>query len=795
MKKFIITLLMLMLCVSTALFTASCGEDQESSSAPESIVESNTESVIESESTAESESVFESESESTTESEIVDEQSFIEFKTLTVDGLTVYGKVSNATVDFSFIEEINLVGGADFIVALDSYGTQTVITKKVPLAEGDNTFYVFETTGGKLVKTYVVTVRRRPLYRVTFNTDGGSAVATQYVEEDFLATQPTTEKVGCDFVSWNYNFNEPITRDTVVTAQFEIKPEMSNFNFTSTATTCTVTGLKDKTVTEIIVPDYVTSIGDAAFAWCNSLTSVVIGDGVTSIGDAAFYDCNSLTSVVIGNGVTSIGDAAFFFCNSLTSVVIGDGVTTIGDYAFQYCFKLVEVVNKSTHFTVTKGSTGYGFLGCYALAVYNSGDAYISKLSNDGDYIIYTDGAEKILVGYKGAETDLVLPSYITEINQYAFYNCDSLTSVVIGDGVTTIGDWAFYNCDSLTSVVIGDGVTTIGDFAFDCCYKLVEVVNKSTHFTVTKGSAEFGYLGYYALAVYNSGDAYISKFSNDGDYIIYTDGAEKILVGYNGAETNLVLPSYITKINEYAFSDCDSLTSVVIGDGVTSIGYRAFYDCDSLTSVVIGDGATSIGDYAFSSCHKLVEVVNKSTHFTVTKGSTDYGYLGYYALAVYNSGSGITESQLLNDNGYIIYTDGAEKILVGYNGAETDLVLPSYITKINQYAFYACDSLTSVVIPDNVTTIGKYAFYYCSSLTSVVIGNSVTSIGDYAFDYCRSLTSVYYKGTASEWSGISIESYNTSLTNATRYYYSEAQPTASGNYWHYDEDGNVAHW
>lgn len=88
MKKFIITLLMLMLCVSTALFTASCGEDQESSSAPESNIES----------------VFVSESE--TESEIVDDQSFIEFKTLTVDGLTVYGKVSNETTTFSFINEI-----------------------------------------------------------------------------------------------------------------------------------------------------------------------------------------------------------------------------------------------------------------------------------------------------------------------------------------------------------------------------------------------------------------------------------------------------------------------------------------------------------------------------------------------------------------------------------------------------------------------------------------------------------------------------------------------------------------
>ena len=99
------------------------------------------------------------------------------------------------------------------------------------------------------------------------------------------------------------------------------------------------------------------------------------------------------------------------------------------------------------------------------------------------------------------------------------------------------------------------------------------------------------------------------------------------------------------------------------------------------------------------------------------------------------------------------------------------------------------------MVIGDSVTSIGDSVFSGCSSLTSVVIGDSVTSIDFYAFYSCSSLTSVYYKGTASDWSQISIGSYNTKLTNATRYYYSESQPTSSGNYWHYDENGNVAVW
>ena len=118
-----------------------------------------------------------------------------------------------------------------------------------------------------------------------------------------------------------------------------------------------------------------------------------------------------------------------------------------------------------------------------------------------------------------------------------------------------------------------------------------------------------------------------------------------------------------------------------------------------------------------------------------------------------------------------------------------------SGIASIGENAFWNCDSLTSVVISNSVTSIGNYAFQACSSLTSVVIGDSVTSIGNHAFEYCSSMTSVYYKGTSSEWSGISIGFDNSYLTNATRYYYSESAPTEEGTYWHYDENGEIVVW
>ena len=74
-------------------------------------------------------------------------------------------------------------------------------------------------------------------------------------------------------------------------------------------------------LTDLVIPDSVTSIGDYAFYDCSGLTSVTIPDSVTSIGEDAFYRCSGLMSVSIGSGVTSIGWGAFWDCNKLTSVV------------------------------------------------------------------------------------------------------------------------------------------------------------------------------------------------------------------------------------------------------------------------------------------------------------------------------------------------------------------------------------------------------------------------------------------------------------------------------------------
>ena len=480
-------------------------------------------------------------------------------------------------------------------------------------------------------------------------------------------------------------------------------------------------------LTSIEIPNSVTSIGGSAFAGCSGLTSIEIPNGVTSISYRAFADCSGLKSVTIGNGVTSIGERAFYGCSALASIIIGNSVTSIGNYAFYDCSNLETVINLSN-------LTFNGYVTYYVDRVIND-----PKATFVGDFVFSTVDDKHTLVAYLGNATEITLPdNYNGEnyvIGNDAFKGCSGLTSVEIPNSVTSIGNYAFYKCSGLASIIIGNSVTSIGDYAFEGCSNLKSVINLS-NLTFSQGSSNYGYVAYYADKVINGAVV--------GDFVFSTVDDKHTLVAYLGNETEITLPdnyngeNYV--IGNDAFKGCSGLTSIAIPNSVTSIGYEAFRDCSGLTSIAIPNSVTRIGNEAFYGCSNLKAVINLS-NLTFSKGSSDYGYVAYYANKVINTHG----DDVVGD--FVFSTVDDKHTLVAYFGDATDVTLPgnyngeNYV--IGNDAFSNCSGLTSITIPNSVTSIGDYAFDDCTGLTSVTIPNSVTSIGSSAFNGCTGLTSV----------------------------------------------------
>lgn len=245
-------------------------------------------------------------------------------------------------------------------------------------------------------------------------------------------------------------------------------------------------------VTDLVIPDNVTSIGLYAFYNCTALSSITIpesveiiddmafagcmgevrvncntevgvfehsafnkltiGENITEIRDYAFRDCSSFTSVSIPASVTKIGEYAFSGCRRLTSVVIPEGVTEIKSNTFSFCSSLASV-------TIPESVTSLGFAAFSQCN--NLEEVHISNLETWCNIDLITNPFSCARSLYLNGElvTDITIPESITEIKAHTFNGCSSLTSVVIPDNVTSINHNAFAECTSLTAISLSSPV------------------------------------------------------------------------------------------------------------------------------------------------------------------------------------------------------------------------------------------------------------------------------------------------------------------------------------------------
>ena len=314
------------------------------------------------------------------------------------------------------------------------------------------------------------------------------------------------------------------------------------------------------------------------------------------------------------------------------------------------------------------------------------------KNSNASSDRVYLNSIQKIEIG-----------TGISQIGDYAFYWCTSLSSITIPNNVTLIGTHAFDYCYSSSSITIPNNVTTIGNYAFRYCYLLLSITIPNSVTSI--GSSAFN--GCYSLSsitIPNSVTS-IGTSAFSGCYSLYSITIPNSVTSIGDGAFNscyslysITIPNSVTTIGEGAFNGCYSLSSITIGNNVTTIGNTAFANCYSLSSITIGNSVTTIGNSVFSNCQSLSSI-------TIPNNVTSIG------TSAFNSC-------------YSLYS----------------ITIPNNVTSIGTGAFNGCYSLSSITIPNNVTTIGNQAFQHCYSLSSITIPNSVTTIGTYAFYNCNSM-------------------------------------------------------
>ena len=318
-----------------------------------------------------------------------------------------------------------------------------------------------------------------------------------------------------------------------------------------------------------------------------SITSIVIPNSVKTIGSGAFFQCAELKFVKLPNQLTEIEDETFCNCVSLTSIDIPEGVTSIGYEAFYGCRELKEanIPSSVVHF-------GSGVF-CYA------GFTSMPKLPETLTTIPYAIFQSCPL---KSVE----IPQNITSIEGCAFNDC-LITEVEIPAKVTHIGVAAFSGCRNLSSIVIPDNVKDIELNAFMDCSNLKTATLSNNLSSLSEG---------------------VFRKCASLDSIVIPNGVKKIgLTAFSECKSlrSISIPETVDSIDEMAFYRCSSLSSIIIPNNLNYIGRGAFRECSGLTSITLGSNVDFIGLFAFQECKTLSDVYCYAENVPKTESNVFY--------------------------------------------------------------------------------------------------------------------------------------------------------------------------
>ena len=556
-------------------------------------------------------------------------------------------------------------------------------------------------------------------------------------------------------IAHTWDYNSPNGKDH----------KMYYIEFDRPVTEIKAEAFKNAGLTEIFLPEALTTIGNSAFEGNTGLTTLTLPGRVTHIGQNAFANCSALASVTIDPSATNaqmtIGKGAFQY-TGLTSLTIPSRVVGIEQEAFADCASLGPVTFESGSTPLTIGSTDQSVNGDHPF--YDSNNITSLKLNRE-------------LVKAHG------------DVSMNLFKNHTNLVSVELGENVQTIYGEMFYNT-AIAQLAIPGTVTCIKENAFSNCQSLTNVKflknNSGTPLTIDTPNESYYSNGNYnlfrgsnnihTLYLYREFEAadereYMGLFEGHTALTNITIGEQVKTIHHHmfynagGKDGNnigkITIPSSVKSIESGAFRECKvsnivingssdkttpriingsafegcTLTSITIPEGVTTIGLYAFFNCSNLTAITIPGTVTEIGEGAFKGCTSLEDVAFNPGAAPLTIDNMwevaiegvsrpDRGPFYHSPLTTI-----YLDRNIKMTDTYAGELDAADEGIfscVDYdeNYLTTTLEIGNNVTKILPYMF-ASSAITSITIPANVTEIGNYAFYKCTKLSKVTFEDS----------------------------------------------------------------------
>lgn len=568
----------------------------------------------------------------------------------------------------------------------------------------------------------------------TFYSKSGDTYTALSADEqgaNLSAAAEGSEQSAADAKSFYFGISGgAITKNTslgTITVRISFKPafneaDLAAFTYTTDSIgRVKITGVKDTSVTELVVPDFVYEIECGALKDCTSLVKLTVpfagnrsnGEYYTigyafgaknykqggavlpatlkditvtggysrneTLRSNAFYNCFHLTNITIDKGVKKIENGIFFDCISLESLTlpfVGEREENAPNHLFNWAFS-----NGSKNQDVMK-RVGSSNAGTYHYDTYTMYSGFDSSGEIDNGFIP------------------------------------NSLKTVTIKSGV--LGTYCFFGCEYIEKLVLEEGVTSIGNACFQACYKLSDIEFPST---IEEVSGEFKNT-FYGTPYYKN--LYEQAQAADSDGFVYLN--DKILAAYYGSEETVEIKEGTVTIEDRAFSYSTNVKHIKCPESLRYVGVRSHWAGtatfpSTLESIELNEGLEVLGTFAFYGASNLTDITIPDS----------IKYVGYWAFE--NTG------WLNNQPDGPLYVG---KVLYTYKGtmpANTTFVVKDGTEAIADIALQNQSNLVGIDIPDSVTSIGYEAFYNDGNLADITLPKNLTHLGYRAFSYCNSLS------------------------------------------------------